>query len=213
MPSENCGSCGEEKEVVDVREENHDTIYELECGHTLIKKTLTEELNLSESIEGSDTEGRRRHFKSGGRRAKIPEDDKIVLEDSLGYTNILLQVLTSEKEDSIQRILSNLSDWMDNTNFEEIQEAEINLALVAYVDNYRMSRQDVDNIAKVVIDALQNLGNGEPYLISDDNQIRRLLVEKREKVEDDEFDTDDVLISFRRHGPEKEMILESPQSI
>ena len=61
--------------------------------------------------------------------------------------------------------------------------------------------QDVDNIAKVVLDALKGC------LFKDDSQIVRLLLVKQEAELLAGYDTNSLVISFRVHDPEKDMIL------
>jgi len=83
------------------------------------------------------------------------------------------------------------------------------LTIVVEVNKQRMQEQDVDNVAKVVIDALKRDENIRPgaFLFYDDTQIARLLVYKISREEDEIYDTDKYIISFRRHDPNKQMSL------
>jgi len=102
---------------------------------------------------------------------------------------------------------------MKNPTFDAIRSSSLDLAIVARVSPNRMKNQDIDNIAKVVIDAL-NKSEGDPrFLFYDDNQIVRLLVWKIQEQENVRYNTDTLTISFRIHNDKKQMILIEPRTI
>lgn len=106
---------------------------------------------------------------------------------------------------------------MMNKNFDRFRHESLDLAIVAKVDKQRMKRQDVDNIAKVVLDALRKNkevdSKEDVFLFYDDSQIARLLVWKIPREEDERYDTDGLVISFRIHDPHKQMLLASGDEI
>jgi len=71
----------------------------------------------------------------------------------------------------------------------EFRNHDLDLAIVADVPEGVYRRQDVDDLAKTVFDALQEGSDSEPYLFKKDSQIVRLLVYKQveEKLEGKEF--------------------------
>jgi len=141
----------------------------------------------------------------------------LVLEDSDGYASALIEVKTGSKQETIRQIKKDLRGWMENKRFEPYRRAELDVAIVAKVNKQRMNCQDVDNIAKDVLDALQKHGDQEAYLFEKDSQVTRLLVWKQCKpdpeppLEQVQVLTDELTISFRRHDPDKQMILVPPQ--
>lgn len=163
-------------------------------------------------------------------------DPFLVLEGSKGSANDLIEIKTGKKNRNKTKLdlITNIENWMKARAFDKIKDKYIDLAIVAYVSKKRMKTQDVDNIAKLVIDSLnqdslmrfknslirrygkcEKANLGEVYLLKNDSQIRRLLVYKIEKTEVetktrkrvDKYDTDSVIISFREHNPKKEMTL------
>ncbi|PXF58462.1 MAG: hypothetical protein C4B59_13220 [Candidatus Methanogaster sp.] len=80
-------------------------------------------------------------------------------------------------------------------------DKKIDLAIVVYRQVRYLKLQDVDNIAKVVLDALKG------RLFGDDSQIVRLLLVKKEAELLAGYDTNSLVISFRIHDPERDMIL------
>ena len=135
--------------------------------------------------------------------AKINTNEFLVLEDSEGTFGDLITVKTKNKtkKKMIEEIRSNQGSWMEKfPHFHDINK-KIDLAIVVYRRVGYLKRQDLDNIAKVVLDALKGC------LFNDDSQIVRLLLVKKEAELLAGYDTDSLVISFRIHDPERDMIL------
>ena len=148
-----------------------------------------------------------------GRISKIPDGLKIKLEDSMGFSSDLVTIKTSKinRIETIKTLKTNLESWMKNPYFNELRNEKLDLAIVAIINKQRMKRQDVDNVLKVVLDALKKNDKlnfkKDAFLFYDDSQIVRVLVQKVERVEDPNYETDQLVISFRKHDPNKQMIL------
>ena len=115
-----------------------------------------------------------------------------VLEDNQGSFADLVTVSTQNKnrKNVIATIRINLENWMKNRHFESIREAELDLAIVACVSTGRMRNQDIDNISKVVLDALKKSEGDDRFLFYDDHQVIRLLVWKIQQEELADYNTD-----------------------
>lgn len=115
------------------------------------------------------------------------------------------------KKAAKEKLKVDLRSWMMNKEFDRFRDKYLDLAIVAKVDKKRMASQDVDNIAKVVLDALgkskKTDSEEDVYLFYDDSQVARLLVWKKPRDEHEEYDTDTLDISFRIHNPEEQMLL------
>jgi len=135
--------------------------------------------------------------------AKANTNECLVLEDSEGMFGDLITVKTKSetKTEMIKEIQSSQGSWMEK--FPDLCDTnkEIDLAIVVYRRVRYLKSQDLDNIAKVVLDALKG------HLFEDDSQIVRLLLVKKEAELLDGYDTDSLVISFRSHDPERDMIL------
>ena len=142
-------------------------------------------------------------------RSKAFLNKNLILEGLIDYLGDLIEIKSTRKEEIIKEIVENSREWLNNKKFEKLRKEKLDLAIVVYVNKLRMKRQDVDNIAKVVLDALKKDKNkpDKPYLYEDDSQIVRLLIYKLERTESDKFDTSAICISFRKHDPNKQMIL------
>jgi Holliday junction resolvase RusA-like endonuclease len=99
---------------------------------------------------------------------------------------------------------------MKNPHFESVRTSPLDLAIVARVNPDRMRKQDIDNIAKVVIDALKKTDGDPRFLFQDDCQIVRLLVWKFQEEEYAGYNADSLTISFRVHDDRKQMVLVEP---
>ena len=88
---------------------------------------------------------------------RIGSKPHLVLEDSLGIFDDLVTIKTKGKyrREIIEQIKCNLGSWMKNPHFENVRASLLDLAIVARVSPSRVKNQDIDNIAKVVIDALK----------------------------------------------------------
>ena len=141
---------------------------------------------------------------------KMRRDPVFLLEGSAGSSGVLTYVLTSTKRKEMkEKIRSSLWNWMKNNYFDSIRDQLVDVAIVYHTDTLRAKRQDVDNVAKVVLDAIKrdSKNNELPFLINDDSQVVRLLVQKLGKTKMDGYETDQVSISFRVHDPARQMIL------
>ena len=135
--------------------------------------------------------------------AKINTNECLVLEDSEGTFGDLITVKTKKKtkKKMIEDIRSSQESWMEKFPHLHDINKKIDLAIVVYRQVGYLKRQDLDNIAKVVLDALKG------YLFKDDSQIVRLLLVKKEAELLAGYDTDSLVISFRIYDPESDMIL------
>lgn len=137
---------------------------------------------------------------------RISTNDGLVLEQKTGLLHDLIDVKTSKKKkkETEEKIRTNIADRMKNNNFDSIRNKKIDLAIVIYLSERNYKNQDCDNIAKPILDALSHKNpNDDRYLIENDAQIIRLLIEKQlqEKIED--ADNAEVYVSFREHNPDK----------
>ena len=135
--------------------------------------------------------------------AKTNMNECLVLEGSEGSFGDLITVKTKSetKTEMIKEIQSSQGSWMEKFPHLRDTDKKIDLAIVVYRRVRYLKRQDLDNIAKVVLDALKGC------LFGDDSQIVRLLLVKKEAELLAGYDTDSLVISFRVHDPEKDMIL------
>jgi len=137
----------------------------------------------------------------------------LVLEDSLGTSDDLITIRTKGiyRKETIEEIRRNIESWMKNPDFESVRSLPLDLAIVARVSPSRMKKQDIDNIAKVVIDALKKAEEDPRFLFYDDSQVIRLLVWKLLETKYAGYNTDTLTISFRVHDNRKQMILIEPK--
>jgi Holliday junction resolvase RusA-like endonuclease len=138
-----------------------------------------------------------------------------VLEDNLGFIVDLVTVKTGSeyRKEVISTIRLNLESWMRNHYFEKIREDELDLAIIACVNPGRMKNQDIDNISKVVLDALKKSEDDDRFLFYDDCQVTRLLIWKIQQEELADNNAYTLTISFRIHDPQKQMILIEPEKM
>ncbi len=135
--------------------------------------------------------------------AKFNTNEFLVLEDSEGTFGDLITVKTKGKTRSkmIEEIRSSQGSWMEKFPHLHDISKKIDLSIVVYRRVGYLKRQDLDNIAKIVLDALKGC------LFNDDSQIVRLLLVKKEAELLAGYDTDSLVISFRIHDPKRDMIL------
>ena len=135
------------------------------------------------------------------------------LADSIGVSGNLGEIKTGNKyrKATIDTIKTDLFNWMVNDNFQPVREQQLDLAIIIKLNPYRFKKQDADNIAKVICDALKVQGNDNRFLINDDSQIVRLLIWKIKRKEDPLWQTDSYDISFRIHDSNKAMTLIQPE--
>ena len=131
------------------------------------------------------------------------------LEGSIGGSGDLGEIKTGSKyrKETINTIKANLSTWMHNDGFEPFRESQIDLAIIVKLSPSRLKRQDADNVAKIICDALKKRKGDDRFLLNDDSQIVRLLVWKILRVENSLYHTDSYDISFRVHDSNKPMEL------
>ncbi len=127
---------------------------------------------------------------------KIFKDKFLILEGANGVSGSLITIKTGIKTKKLAKesIKSNLKEWFNK--FPELKEksVKIDMAVVIYREPSFIRRQDLDNIAKVVLDALKE------GLYYDDSQIVRLLLYKNEAILEEGYLTDSLVISFRKHN-------------
>ena len=135
--------------------------------------------------------------------SKMFANDYLVLEGE-GSFGGPITVKTGNKKtrkETIEKIRSDLREWSEKFPYLKNEDTKIDLAIVVYRYPSYMRRQDVDNVAKLVLDALKGC------LFADDSQIVRLLVYKLDAALIEGYDTESLVISFRKHNPKKEMVL------
>ncbi|MDP1728797.1 MAG: RusA family crossover junction endodeoxyribonuclease [archaeon] len=135
------------------------------------------------------------------------KDNYYFLEEKEGERiahSYLIAVKTSEMAETIRKIREGI---ITPQNKEFMVGKLLDVAIVVHVNKQRYDSQDVDNVAKVVLDALKKNKNfpDESYLFGDDSHVIRLLVQKVKRTEDNESETDQLSISIREHNSEKDM--------
>lgn len=142
------------------------------------------------------------------KTSKIAAHNYVVLEDNDFVHGDLIEVKTGERKKMIKKIRVNLSASKPP---EKLKNSLLDVAIVVHIRAGRFRRQDLDNLAKIILDALEKPkeDDGYPFLFNDDNQIVRLLLYKIERKEDLESETSQLSVSARVHDPSKEMILDN----
>lgn len=140
---------------------------------------------------------------------RIGSNPPLVLEDSEGsfYDLVTIKTGSKYKKEITDTVKTNLWSWMQNPNFKDMRREPLDLAIVTSVNPSRMKTQDVDNIAKVVLDALKESAEDPRFLFHNDYQIVRLLIWKIKSKEHPMYSTDSLSISFRVHDSMKQMVL------
>lgn len=146
---------------------------------------------------------------------RISSRPYLVLENSDGSFDDLVTIKTGGryKRAVMDVIKTNLGNWMQNPSFKDIRGELLDLVIVARVSARRMKSQDIDNLAKIVLDALKEKAGDPCFLFRDDSQIARLLVWKIEREEQPGWNTDSLTISFRVHDDKKQMALVESEAI
>ncbi len=117
------------------------------------------------------------------------------------------------KKKNIEQIRAKLRNFFGEQKFEKFKEkdAKLDLAIFIEVSSHRYKTQDIDNILKIVLDAIQRdkKDSSWKYLCEKDSQIYRILAWKDivEKVGD--YNTASVTLSFRTHDPSRQMTMKS----
>lgn len=135
----------------------------------------------------------------------------LVLEDCIGSFGHLIDIITKKKSKQAMKndIRTSFSNYFKNDNFKELKKAQLDLAIHLEVESRRFNKQDLDNIQKIVLDALQKDKNDPlwDYLYENDSQVCRILVWKMKKVKVLDYNSASMTISFRVHAPSKQMIM------
>ena len=134
------------------------------------------------------------------RRYKVANDLYLQLEDSIVHGD-LIEVKTSKKyrKEMIEKIRGNITFTSGHPDLSLIKDELLDIAVVIYITPMRYRRQDLDNVAKIVLDALtQRNKEDQDYLFKDDCQIVRLLLYKKQRIELPEADTSQMSISIRK---------------
>ncbi len=143
--------------------------------------------------------------------------EQLVMEGYAGYHGMLIDIKTGKdrktekkyKKEMIKQIREQFGRFFESKKFEELKKDPLDLAIYLEVNAQRLSKQDLDNVLKVVLDALQKDGHNPSwnYLYENDSQVYRLHVEKSEKVEIPGYNTASMMISFRKHDPSKQITM------
>ncbi|MFC1988963.1 RusA family crossover junction endodeoxyribonuclease [Chloroflexota bacterium] len=134
------------------------------------------------------------------------------LEDAFCSIYVLMAVKTGDKfkrYQVIEQIRNGLALWMKNSTLDPIRNKGLDLTIVFNRESRYVGIQDVDNMAKLVMDALKKEKGDSRFLFHDDKQVIRLLVYKQVAKKLSGYDTDSISISCRVHNPNKQMILEN----
>ena len=127
------------------------------------------------------------------------------------FSSDLITIHTSKKEKTIEKIRSNLWAWFENEQVKKMRNEKVDVAICLFICNAKYKNQDVDNIAKIVLDAISKRRKNDsgPYLLNNDNQVIRLLVYKQKSKDSELLQacTDQVNISIRKHNQKEQMIL------
>jgi Holliday junction resolvase RusA-like endonuclease len=159
-----------------------------------------------------------------GKENVLPLFQGQQLEAALGMTSGFNYIITNRNvydshndwvADNAERIRTNIARWLSNENFNMVEDNPVDLSvLYEYTDEDHSC--DLDNLLKPIISALDGSSGHEPYLVKDDKQIKRILLERREvdghglqmnySIRPKKSETHGrVTISFRIHAPSKPM--------
>ena len=146
------------------------------------------------------------------RVSRIAASPLLVLDGSENYYHNLTTIKTSSKNkrEMKEKIRTDLKNWLNNPTLYSMQNQSLDIAIVVRVNSIKVDRQDVDNVAKVVLDALKKKEGDSRFLFHDDNQVIRLLVYKLKSEDVTGHITDSLTVSFRVHDPDKQMLLIDP---
>lgn len=118
----------------------------------------------------------------------------------------LMEIATGKRKKMIENLRK---DFGVHKFPEKLKKSLLDVSIVVHIRKGRYRRQDLDNLAKIILDAFEKPkeDDGLPYLYEDDNQIVRLIMYKIERVEYSDSETSQLSVSARIHNPKKEMIL------
>ena len=131
------------------------------------------------------------------------DGDEIILHGGLD------EVITKDKKGTIKELRKSIFQTGNTREHFDLSKEKLDVAIVVYLQKQPYKSQDVDNIAKIVLDAIKKpkVEDGNPYFFEDDDQIIRLLVYKLKRKEDERANTCQISISVRKHDPKQEMEL------
>lgn len=142
---------------------------------------------------------------------------QMVLEGYEGRFILPFKIKSSNryKKEMKKTIREEIKDYFKNKKFDQHKKTDLDLAIHLEVSDKDHSDQDLDNVQKIVLDALQKDKDKDPnkdpswnYLYEKDARICRILVLKSKKEvypDDPGIDTVSATISFRIHKPTKQM--------
>ncbi|MDP3026756.1 MAG: DNA methyltransferase [Nanoarchaeota archaeon] len=121
----------------------------------------------------------------------------------------LIEIKTSKKykKETMNLIRKNMILSCENPNLNNLKNQLLDVAIIIYVNRHKYSNQDLDNVAKLVLDSMKEKKGEDLCFMKDDKQIVRLLLYKLPRIENSDSDTSQLSISIRKHNPEKEMRL------
>lgn len=121
----------------------------------------------------------------------------------------LADIVTGDKKYTVTNIRENTDRLKVHPLIDKLRREQLDVAIIVQIQNQSFLRQDVDNIAKVVLDALKKSKKEDNFshLFEDDRQIVRLLIYKMRRIENPDYNTCQISISVRKHDPTKEMKL------
>ena len=136
-----------------------------------------------------------------------------ILEDSLSYSHLITIKTGKAKRKETKKILraSLVDRWKGTPKIQELLDEPVDLSIALYVSKKNIASQDLDNISKVVLDALSKTNIGKekdtgPYILNNDSQVMRLLLSKT-ITEASDGSTCSMVISIRKHDPDKQIII------
>ena len=149
------------------------------------------------------------------RISRVAAHSPLVLEGYENYYHNLTTIKTSSKykKEIKEKIRTDLKGWLNNPTLYAMQKSYLDIAIVARVNARNIHSQDVDNIAKMALDALKEEKGDSRFLFHDDNQIIRLLLYKLKSENLPGHNTDSITISFRIHDSSKQMLLIDPSTL
>lgn len=151
-------------------------------------------------------------------RGRMARCHKYILEDSQCSMGMLITVQTSSKKgkNRTKVLIRNQIDGRGAKGmFDKVKNKPVDICLHLSLNKARFKKQDLDNIQKIVFDAIKKDKRfpHRNYIVDDDCQIIRCIVYKTQRIEDKNVDTDELTISVREHNPTKQMILSKKPGI
>lgn len=138
----------------------------------------------------------------------------VLKDDCKGRWTVLIEIKTGTDEDITKSIkkIRNEANHFENKYYDKFRTADLDFAIFLEVTPKRYLTQDLDNVQKVVFDALKEDTNNpswkNKHLYKDDKKICRVIAWKVKREEIEESNTDSLTISFRIHNPKKQMEME-----